>query len=82
MGDLGGGEFACRYVGIGEAGLIPIIDYRHQIVVGFGLAGATAAITAHDNGASVLRLEKMPIPVKCDNEEGWCRCVYTYKIER
>jgi len=27
-------------------------------------------------------LEKMPIPVKCDNEEGWCRCVYTYKIER
>lgn len=23
-------------------------------------------------------LEKMPLPVKCDNDEGWCRCVYTY----
>ncbi|MGD0780533.1 MAG: hypothetical protein ABR954_07145 [Dehalococcoidales bacterium] len=24
-------------------------------------------------------MEKMPIPVKCDNGEGWCRCVYTYE---
>jgi len=23
-------------------------------------------------------LEKMPLPVKCNSEEGWCRCVYTY----
>ena len=30
------------------------------IVVGFGSAGATAAITAHDEGAKVTILEKMP----------------------
>ncbi|MFC2005902.1 FAD-dependent oxidoreductase [Chloroflexota bacterium] len=30
------------------------------VVVGYGAAGATAAITAHDNGASVLLVEKMP----------------------
>jgi succinate dehydrogenase/fumarate reductase flavoprotein subunit len=30
------------------------------VVVGFGFAGATAAITAHDKGAKVLLLEKMP----------------------
>jgi hypothetical protein len=23
-------------------------------------------------------IEKMPLPVKCNTEEGWCRCVYTY----
>jgi hypothetical protein len=23
-------------------------------------------------------LEKMPWPVKCDGEEGWCRCAYVY----
>jgi hypothetical protein len=23
-------------------------------------------------------LEKMPLPVKCDSEEGWCRCTYVY----
>ncbi len=30
------------------------------VVVGYGAAGAVAAITAHDQGASVLLLEKMP----------------------
>lgn len=30
------------------------------VVMGYGAAGAVAAITAHDNGASVLVLEKMP----------------------
>ena len=32
------------------------------IVVGFGYAGAIAAIEAHDAGASVLLLEKEPDP--------------------
>lgn len=32
------------------------------IVVGFGFAGGIAAITAHDAGARVLLLEKMPTP--------------------
>jgi len=32
------------------------------IVVGYGAAGAAAAITAHDNGASVIILDKMSIP--------------------
>ncbi len=32
------------------------------IVVGYGAAGAAAAISAHDNGASVIILEKMSIP--------------------
>jgi ribulose 1,5-bisphosphate synthetase/thiazole synthase len=31
------------------------------VVVGYGGAGAAAAITAHDNGARVIILEKMPI---------------------
>ena len=36
-------------------------DYRADvIVVGFGVAGACAAITAHDEGAPVLILEKQP----------------------
>jgi len=26
-------------------------------------------------------IEKMPLPVKCNNEEGWCRCVYTYEMK-
>ena len=32
-----------------------------MVVVGYGGAGSTAAITAHDNGASVIILEKMPL---------------------
>lgn len=27
-------------------------------------------------------MEKMPLPAKCDDEEGWCRCVYTYEMRR
>jgi len=23
-------------------------------------------------------IEKMPLPVKCDSDEGWCRCAYTF----
>jgi len=30
------------------------------VIVGYGAAGAAAAITAHDNGANVIILEKMP----------------------
>ena len=30
-------------------------------IIGYGGAGATAAITAHDNGADVIILEKMPV---------------------
>jgi succinate dehydrogenase/fumarate reductase flavoprotein subunit len=32
------------------------------VVVGFGLAGAIAAIEAHDRGARVLILEKQTVP--------------------
>ena len=32
------------------------------VVVGYGFAGANAAIAAHDGGARVLLLEKMPLP--------------------
>ena len=32
------------------------------IVVGFGAAGGVSAITAHDAGAKVLLIEKMPNP--------------------
>ena len=32
------------------------------IVVGFGVAGGISAITAHDAGAKVLLIEKMPHP--------------------
>jgi hypothetical protein len=26
-------------------------------------------------------LEKMLLPVKCDSDEGWCRCVYGYHVK-
>jgi len=32
------------------------------VVAGYGLAGATAAIAAHDAGAKVLLVEKLPVP--------------------
>ena len=32
------------------------------VVVGYGFAGANAAISAHDTGAQVLLIEKMPSP--------------------
>lgn len=37
-------------------------DQVDIIVVGFGAAGAVAAIEAHDAGAEVLLIEKMPFP--------------------
>ncbi len=37
-------------------------DNYDVVVVGFGLAGAIAAIEAHDAGAKVLLIEKEPIP--------------------
>ena len=27
-------------------------------------------------------IEKMPLPVKCDNDEGWCRCCYASHYRR
>ena len=35
------------------------------VVVGYGLAGAVAAITAHDLGASVILLEKQRADSRC-----------------
>ena len=37
-------------------------DAADVVVVGYGYAGATAAIEAHDAGADVLLIEKMPDP--------------------
>lgn len=42
-----------------DAGFDQVYDV---VVVGFGFAGGAAAIAAHDQGASVLLLEKMPDP--------------------
>ncbi len=38
-----------------------IVDQTDVVVIGAGAAGMTAAITAHDAGAKVIVLEKMPI---------------------
>lgn len=41
----------------------PVFDEEFDVVVvGFGLAGGVAAIAAHDRGARVLVVEKMPDP--------------------
>ena len=40
----------------------PMSETFDVIVVGFGLAGAIAAIEAHDAGAKVLLVEKAPVP--------------------
>lgn len=40
---------------------------------------------ASQNGVKLTiqeAIETMPIPMKCDNGEGWCRCTYTYSTER
>ena len=37
-------------------------DEADVVVVGYGYAGAVAAIEAHDAGAKVLLVEKMPDP--------------------
>jgi fumarate reductase flavoprotein subunit len=38
-----------------------IVDQADIVIIGAGAAGMTAAITAHDAGAKVIVLEKMPI---------------------
>lgn len=40
----------------------PAVETVDVIVVGYGFAGANAAIAAHDAGADVLLIEKMPFP--------------------
>ena len=40
----------------------PWDDTYDVVVVGYGYAGAIAAIEAHDAGSSVLLVEKMPDP--------------------
>lgn len=43
--------------------ILPEYDLETDVVVvGYGFAGAVAAITAHDHGASVTIIEKMPQP--------------------
>ena len=47
-----------RFMGPGQE-----FDQHYDVVVvGYGFAGAVAAISAHDHGAKVLLLEKMPDP--------------------
>ena len=44
------------------------------VVVGFGAAGGVSAITAHDAGAKVLLIEKMPTPRRDFHAiRRWCR---------
>ncbi len=50
---------------IGKLGNMQQVDWQREVdvvVVGYGLAGGVSAVTAHDAGASVLLLEKMPHP--------------------
>jgi succinate dehydrogenase/fumarate reductase flavoprotein subunit len=51
-------------------------DKADVIVVGFGFAGATAAITAHDAGANVLLLEKAPEKHKGGNSRVSANLVF------
>jgi len=46
------------------------------VVVGYGFAGATAAITAHDSGAKVLLLEKAPEQYKGGNSRVSANLVF------
>ena len=46
------------------------------VVVGYGFAGATAAITAHDAGANVLLLEKAPEQYKGGNSRVSANLVF------
>lgn len=40
----------------------PFHETFDVVVVGFGFGGAAAAIEAHDHGARVLLIDKMPHP--------------------
>lgn len=45
--------------------MVDEVDWDEQfdvVVVGYGFAGANAALAAHDSGAKVLLIEKMPLP--------------------
>jgi flavin-dependent dehydrogenase len=46
------------------------------VVLGYGFAGATAAITAHDAGAKVLLLEKAPERYKGGNSRVSANLVF------
>ncbi|MPY72520.1 MAG: FAD-binding protein, partial [Alphaproteobacteria bacterium] len=46
----------------GRPGSAPFDEAFDVVVVGYGFAGAIAAIEAHDAGARVLLVEKMPFP--------------------
>jgi hypothetical protein len=51
-------------------------DEADVIVIGYGFAGATAAITAHDAGAKVLLLEKAPEQHKGGNSRVSANLVF------
>jgi succinate dehydrogenase/fumarate reductase flavoprotein subunit len=55
------------------------------VVVGYGGAGAVAAITAHDAGAKILILEKAPLGQEGGNTrvagQGWLEPVPDRKID-
>ena len=52
------------------------------IVVGFGAAGGISAITAHDIGAKVLLIEKMPHPGGISMLSGGGACCVGRKPKR